>query len=99
MTEIINGTLRPLRDKIIVKPLDWEPSKIISVVRKGRPLRGTVIAAGPGTYHQKSYKKDANGQRKSFTLAPHFQRTEVKSGRRRGARWAQSVRRARLSVP
>jgi co-chaperonin GroES (HSP10) len=79
MTEIINGTLRPLRDKIIVKPLDWEPSKIISVVRKGRPLRGTVIAAGPGTY-VKRYKKDANGQRKSFTLAPHFQRTEVKPG-------------------
>lgn len=79
MTEVINGTLRPLRDKIVVKPLDWEPSKIISVVRKGRPLRGTIVAVGPGTYLKK-YRKDANGQRKSFTLSPFFQRTEVKPG-------------------
>jgi co-chaperonin GroES (HSP10) len=79
MTEIINGTLRPLRDKIIVKPLDWEPSKIISVVRKGRPLRGTVVAVGPG-YHPKKYERDRNGNRKSYKLSKHFQRLEVKPG-------------------
>lgn len=79
MAEIINGTVRPLRDKILVKPLDWEPSKIISVIRKGRPVRGTVVAVGAG-YYPKKYEKDAAGNRKSYKLSKHFQRLEVKPG-------------------
>jgi co-chaperonin GroES (HSP10) len=50
-------TIRPLRDKILVKPLDWEPSKVLEVVRHGRPLRGEVIAVGPGSY-PKRYNRD-----------------------------------------
>lgn len=42
--------IRPLRDQIVVEPLDWEPSKIIAVAYFGKPLRGIVRAAGPGRY-------------------------------------------------
>jgi co-chaperonin GroES (HSP10) len=44
-------SIRCLRDQIIVEPLDWTPSKIIIIAGyKGKPLRGTVRAVGPGTY-------------------------------------------------
>jgi co-chaperonin GroES (HSP10) len=69
-------TLRPLRDQIIVKPLKWEPSKIIEVVgSKRKPLRGVVIAAGPGHY-PKIYNKDRS---KSWD-STQFLRCEVKPG-------------------
>jgi hypothetical protein len=45
-----SSRLRPLRDVLIVEPLDWEPSKILNVVYFGAPLRGRVLAAGPGRY-------------------------------------------------
>jgi hypothetical protein len=44
------STIRPLRDHLVVEVLDWEPSKTIQVVYGGRPLRGRVLAAGPGRY-------------------------------------------------
>lgn len=44
-------TLRPLRDQIVVKPLDWTPSKTITVAGSTlKTLRGTVVAVGPGAY-------------------------------------------------
>jgi co-chaperonin GroES (HSP10) len=50
--------LRPLRDHIVVKPLKWEPSKIIEIAGdKRKPLRGVVVAVGPGCY-PKLYNKD-----------------------------------------
>jgi hypothetical protein len=48
-----DATLRPLRDGLIVEPLDWEPSKILNVVYMGHPLRGVVRAVGPGGYRLK----------------------------------------------
>jgi hypothetical protein len=42
--------LRPLYNKLIVQPLDWRPSTILNVVYMGHPLRGVVLAAGPGRY-------------------------------------------------
>ena len=41
--------LRCLRDHVIIEPLNWKPSKIIEVVYTGRPVRGRVVAIGPGT--------------------------------------------------
>lgn len=69
------GSLRPLRDQIVLKPLEWTPSDIIQVVREGRPLRGKVVAVGPGDHHKK-YSKD----RKSFVYSKIFTPTEVKPG-------------------
>lgn len=50
--DFVSGqALRPLRDHLVVKPLAWEPSKVIHVAGDTRkPLRGTVVAAGPGCY-------------------------------------------------
>jgi hypothetical protein len=72
-------TLRMLRDRILLEPLDWEPSKILEVVRKGRPVRGVVKAVGPGS-NPKKYKRDENGQRKSFVYSKTYVKTQVKPG-------------------
>lgn len=49
--------ITPRGDRIILKPLKWEPSKIIECVRFGRPVRGEILAIGPGAYRKK-YNKD-----------------------------------------
>ena len=41
-------TLRPLRDYLVVRPLDDAQAGLIRVVRSGRPRRGEVLAIGPG---------------------------------------------------
>jgi co-chaperonin GroES (HSP10) len=50
--------IRPLRDHILVKPLDWKPSSVLYVANQGRkPLRGIVVSVGPGLY-PKRYNRD-----------------------------------------
>lgn len=71
--------IRPLRDYILVKPLEWKPSEILTVIRYGRPLRGVVKACGPGT-KRKIYHRDEKGQKIGFRYSKHFQPTEVKPG-------------------
>jgi co-chaperonin GroES (HSP10) len=70
--------IRPLRDQIVVEPLDWEPSKIISVAYWGKPLRGIVRAVGPGTYPKKYDGR--KGQRTKMWDAKHFRPCDVKVG-------------------
>lgn len=54
--------LRPLRDRMVVKPLEWKPSAIIEIAGDTRkPLRGEVIAIGPGQ-RQKRYHKNSRGE-------------------------------------
>jgi co-chaperonin GroES (HSP10) len=68
--------IRPLRDHIIVKPLEWNPSKTIKVYGSTRkPLRGVVVAAGPGHYPKK-YNQD----RSKTWDSKAFRHTEVKPG-------------------
>jgi co-chaperonin GroES (HSP10) len=70
------ATIRPLRDHILVKPLEWKPSKILAIAGSERKtLRGTVVAVGPGTYHWQ-YNQDRSKRWQS----KHFRRTEVKVG-------------------
>lgn len=45
-----SSRIRPLRDVIVVEPIKAEPSKTISVVESVKPLRGRVLAVGPGCY-------------------------------------------------
>lgn len=79
--------LRPLRDQIVVKPLAWEPSKTIQIAGDTRkPLRGTVVAVGPGTYPWK-YKTEVvltkDGVRRDRTERREskvFRKTQVKVG-------------------
>jgi hypothetical protein len=70
-------TLRPLRDGILLEPLDWQPSHVIDLVRFGRPLRGIVRAVGPGVY-AKRYLKNAEGQRCAVRDTAAFIPTQVK---------------------
>lgn len=68
--------LRPLRDHILIKPLEWQPTKIIHIAGdKRRPLRGTVVAVGPGC-HPWRYNADRSKRWPSRA----FRRTEVKVG-------------------
>lgn len=68
--------VRPLRDHIIVKPLEWEPSKLIQVAGgTRRPLRGVVVACGPGVY-----PKRYSGNRSKCWDSKAFRRCDVKVG-------------------
>lgn len=75
MANIVNGSLRMLGDRILLKPLEWKPSELIEVVRHGRPVRGKVVAIGPGC-NPKRYAAD----RSSFKYMKRHQPTEVKVG-------------------
>jgi hypothetical protein len=79
--EIIGSgeNIRPLRDVLVLEPLEFKPSDSVLTVRHGRAVRGIVRAIGPGTYPRK-YQVNAEGQKQSFTYSKHFQRTEVKVG-------------------
>lgn len=70
--------IRPLRDQIILEPLDWEPSKIIAVAYSGKPLRGIVRAIGPGRYPIKY--NGPKGKRTKMWEAKHFRPCDVKIG-------------------
>jgi len=55
--------LRMLRDHILVRPLEWRPSAVIEVAGDTRkPLRGVVVAVGPGQ-RRRRYKFNAAGER------------------------------------
>jgi co-chaperonin GroES (HSP10) len=64
-----HATLRPLRDHILVKPLEWNPSKVLAVVKRGRPLRGVVVAVGPGTRPWR-YNRDRSKRWESKAFRP-----------------------------
>ena len=73
-------SLRPLRDQLIVKPLEWRPSSIIEIAgNKRRPLRGIVHAVGPGRRVLK-YWKNGRGERVMMGETGQVIPTEVKVG-------------------
>jgi len=67
-----------LRDRLLLRPLDWEPSTILTVVRSGRPLRGEVVSVGPGRLYRR-YRNKAGGKR-DYVETSHFIPTQVKVG-------------------
>lgn len=74
------ATLRPLRDRIVIKPLEFEPSKVIQIAgSKRRTLRGKVVSIGPGTYHR-TYRKNHRGERAGFKDSRYRVPMEVKVG-------------------
>lgn len=79
MTEIVNGTLRMMGDRILVKPMDWDTHTQVIAIRHGRPVRGKVIAVGPGA-NPKKYKAGPKGPKSRMDYSNHFQPTEVKPG-------------------
>jgi chaperonin GroES len=53
--------LKPLNDKIVVKPIERQKSAIIEVIMDERDNMGTVVAVGPG-------KKLPNGSREEMPI-------------------------------
>jgi len=80
LTTVAAGeTLRPLRDRIVVKPVEWKPSAILEVVHDVRPVRGQVLAVGPGRF-QKRYRKNEQGQINWVGDTDRWEAMEVKVG-------------------
>jgi co-chaperonin GroES (HSP10) len=82
---VINGTLRMTSDRILLQPLDWSGEDVhgegsrINVIRKGRPLRGRVVAVGPG-HHPVSKRTDIGQGKRRIDYSKHFRPTEVNVG-------------------
>ena len=84
--EIVTGTLRMLQDRLLIKPLDWNGEQVhgadsrIIVMRDGRPVRGTVVAVGPGRHPFIRKGRTNDGRHTRVTESKRFQPTEVKVG-------------------
>lgn len=77
----VTGQIRPLREKLIVKPLPPSLSQTIAANWNGEAVRGEVIATGPGTYpniHEKGIK-DGKPYRRVRQLSA-FRPCDVKVG-------------------
>src|ERR1043165_9873814 len=85
MAEVITGPLRMRGDRILLKPLAWEGDTVhgqgtqLAVVRQGRPVRGEVIAIGPGI-HPVSKRANTGDGRRRIEFSTRSQPTEVKVG-------------------
>ena len=72
--------LRPLREQIVVKVLEWEPSKLIVIAGNQRkPLRGVVVFVGPGERVKRRWK-DRNAQVHKIGETGQVIPTEVRPG-------------------
>lgn len=77
--------IRPLRDQIVIEPLPLDLNTSLSVVYRGKPVRGIIRAAGPGRYPVKYLDSQGNptqrrGDRKTRILSKHFRPIDVKVG-------------------
>lgn len=72
--------LRPLRDQIIVKAIEWRPSAVIHLAgNERRPMRGEVVAVGPGQ-RVKRYWRNAKGEKCKVGETGQVIPTEVRPG-------------------
>ena len=71
--------IRPLRDTIVLEPLDVVYSRYIFIDRRTKPLRGRVLAVGPGTYPKKYDHPEKHKRTKTWD-SKAFRPTEVKPG-------------------
>lgn len=79
MAEVITGNLRMRGDRILLKPLQWDTATTVVAIRHGRPVRGEVIAVGPGI-HPVSKRTNTNDGRRRVDFSKRFQPTEVQPG-------------------
>lgn len=74
-----DANLRPLRDQVIIEPLNVVLSQIIITHEDTKPLRGIVKAVGPGHY-PKVYDHSDKHRRTQMWDSDVFQPTTVKVG-------------------
>lgn len=75
----ITAKLKPLRDVIIVEPLEHTLSALILVINECRPVKGIVKAVGPGHYPKRYDHPDKHKRTKTWD-SKSFQATEVQVG-------------------
>lgn len=56
-------------DRILVRPLNWDASAAIIAIRYGQPVRGEIVAAGPGAY-EIAYNRDRSKCWETNTFIP-----------------------------
>lgn len=71
-------TIRCLRDHIVVEPLDIDHGTMMQLVYRGEPVRGKVLAVGPGHF-QKRYD-GPKGKRTKTWDSKHFTPCDIKPG-------------------
>ena len=77
----VGARLRPLRDTIVVKVIEFGYSDIIEETYRGKPVKGEVIAVGPGSYPYQHERGDKDGERyHSVRESLRFRPTEVRVG-------------------
>lgn len=74
-----DACIKPLGDRIFVRPLPGLTSKIIDVVHSGKTLRGSVVAVGPG-YRLKKLYRNSRGEVYKSGETGRVRPTEVKVG-------------------
>ena len=71
----IEGSLRMLGDRILVKPIELQLSNVVIAFHRGKTVRGEVVAVGPGEYPNKY-----NAERSTVWKSKVFRPTEVRLG-------------------
>lgn len=58
----VSGEVRPLREKLVLRPLPPSLSQTIATNWNGEAVRGRVVAVGPGTYPRIHAKGTKDGK-------------------------------------
>lgn len=74
-----NAVIRPLRDQIVVEPLDVDHKVSFIVIEHTKPLRGVVKAVGPGIYPRKYDRPEKHLRSKTWD-SKAFRPCEIKVG-------------------
>lgn len=73
--------LRPLRDGLVIRPLECKLSETILASFTGETVRGEVVAKGPGRYPNRHYRGKRDGKEwRHIKPSQVFRPTEVKVG-------------------
>lgn len=70
--------IRCLRDHIVVEPLDIDHGTMMALVYRGQPVRGVVLAVGPGCFPKKY--NGPKGKRTKSWDSKQFRPCDVKVG-------------------
>ena len=75
-----DAQIRPLRDQIIIEPLDVDHGTRIIVIEETKPVRGIVKAVGPGHWPKRYDHNDKHKRTKEWDRPGAFLPTQVKVG-------------------
>ena len=73
-----SANIRPLRDVIVIEPLPIDHGTLLNVVYRGKPVRGKVLAVGPGVYPRRY--NGPKGRRTKSWLAKCFRPCDLTVG-------------------